>query len=446
MNKIAQAVLLGGLLSLLANAAQSATIEQLQQAGRLRINSWLEPADEILARQQVMLIIEVATDTWFAGGTRIGHVEINDAMVLQREQFALNTTRQEQDRTWTVQQWSLVVYPQRSGSFEIPPVSLSLSIAGDNLETLTGKTQTEPVTFSAAWPQALADQRDWVATTRLEVNESYNKPMVEFKLGDALTRTVTISADNLPAMMLPKLAVADIEGVARYLKPAQLSDKVNRGDYLAERRQQITYVFEAAGEFEIPAETFYWWNLATQQIEVISLPVLSLVVTGLPGQVTDRPGATPLDSDGLLKQMLPMIYLGIAVVFLLIVALWLRRRWVSSHALKAASKETTPTGSWLLKQARKACRQNDPEQALGYLYRWMDQYGSVLDSPIRHQIYRLNNDELTADYDKIMQAIYSGNPSESPDIWRFIKRLTAEIKKQNRPTCAIDSRVDLTLN
>ncbi|MEH6822671.1 MAG: hypothetical protein V7629_02025 [Motiliproteus sp.] len=393
-----------------------------------------------------MLIIEVASDKWFAGGTRIGHVEINDAIVLQREQFALNTTLQEQDRTWTVQQWSLVVYPQRSGSFEVPPISLSLSIAGDNLETLTGKTQTEPISFSAAWPQALADQRDWVATTRLEVSESYNKPIVEFKLGDALRRTVTISADNLPAMMLPKLAAPDIEGVARYLKPAQLSDKVNRGEYLAERSQQITYVFEVAGEFEIPAETFYWWNLATQQVEVITLPALSLVVTGPPGQVNDLPGATSPDSGDFLKQMLPTIYQGIAVVFLLIMALWLTRRGGSSDALKATSKETTPTGSWLLKQARKACRQNDPEQALGYLYRWMSQYDSAPDSPIRHQVCRLNNDKLTADYDKIMQAIYSGNRSESPDTWKFIKRLTAEIKKQNRPKCAIHSRVDLTLN
>lgn len=103
-------------------AATAVTLAELQQADKLRIKTWVEPAEGIIARQQLLLQIEMATDKWFSGGTRIGHFEIKNAIVQQREQFALNSTRQEGDKTRTVQQWTLVVYPQRSGSFQIPAI------------------------------------------------------------------------------------------------------------------------------------------------------------------------------------------------------------------------------------------------------------------------------------------------------------------------------------
>jgi hypothetical protein len=62
----------------------------------------------------------------------------------------------------------------------------------------------------------------------LEFEDSFDKPLDNLKPGDALVRTITISASRLPAMMLPKVSADGVEGIAAYLKPAQLSDKVVR--------------------------------------------------------------------------------------------------------------------------------------------------------------------------------------------------------------------------
>jgi hypothetical protein len=416
------ATLSGLLMLLLSTTVFAVTLAELQQADKLRIKTWVEPADGIIARQQLKLQIEVATDKWFSGGTRIGHFEIKDAIVLQRENFALNSTRTEGDKSWTVQQWTVVVYPQRGGSFEIPPIPLTLSIAGDNFDPISGRTHSQALVFSAAQPEAMQGKDGWVATSRFEVSESFNKPLEELRPGDALKRTINISADNLPAMMLPQIPVVDIPGIAVYNKPAQLVDKVNRGDYLAERIQEITYVFERPGEFEMPAQSYHWWNLETRTAELITLPAQSLVVASLTGQPIDQTESAQPEISVQSESNPALIYKTVVVVVLLLIVLWLIRQWFATRADKKLPAGMPPTASWLLKQAKKASRQHDDEKALSYLYQWMNYDENNQDGVISTRVDKLNKPELRQAYNEVMQAIYSKDKHPA-DAGRFIEQL-----------------------
>ena len=73
---ITRDIMLGVLMTFACVSASANTIAVLQQEDKLRIKAWLEPEDNIIARQQIKLQIEVATDKWFSGGTRIGCVEL----------------------------------------------------------------------------------------------------------------------------------------------------------------------------------------------------------------------------------------------------------------------------------------------------------------------------------------------------------------------------------
>jgi len=424
-------------------AVTATTLVELLQADKVRINTWTEPTEGIVARQQVNLQIEVATDKWFSGGTRIGHFEIEDAIVLQREQFALNSTRRDGEVTWTVQQWTLVVYPRRGGLFEIPAIPLTLSISGENLEVISGETRTQPMIFSAELPKALQGEQDWVATTDFEVIDRFDKSLEELKPGDALIRSISMSASNLPAMMLPKMATTSMAGVAIYAKPPKLTDKVNRGDYLAERTQEITYVFERPGEFQLPAETFHWWNLETRSAETVTLPTRTIVISGLPGQPADQRNASQAGLYDKLKNSLPLIFLAGLIVALLLAALWMARSWVKRNQ---SSIRTPASKSWLLKQAKQACRQNNQQQALNYLYQWLGHYGNNTGSAISERVDELNNDELRLTYDEMMQAIYSTDKSRSRVTCRFIDQLTTAIKRQHRASYSVQWTVEMKLN
>jgi hypothetical protein len=261
-------------------------LQDLYQADRVRLKTWIEPQENIIARQQVNLQVEIATDRWFSGGSRIGDVEIKDAILLQREKFALNSSRSEDGTSWTVQQWTLVIYPQRGGLFEIPAIPVHLSIAGDNLESIVGELQTEPFSFTASLPEPLFEEFEktsWIATSHFSVDERFDKSFDDLKPGDAIVRSISMSAIDLPAMMLPNITPDKLQGIAVYPKPPQLTDKVNRGNYLAERSQIITYVFEKPGDYELPKQTFYWWNLETKTFETIELDARVMKVQDLAG-------------------------------------------------------------------------------------------------------------------------------------------------------------------
>ena len=70
--------------------AQATTLKDLQQADKLRMQTWIEPGENIVARQRVNLQIEISTANRFTSGTKIGAFEVKDAIVLQRERFAVD--------------------------------------------------------------------------------------------------------------------------------------------------------------------------------------------------------------------------------------------------------------------------------------------------------------------------------------------------------------------
>ena len=440
-------IFLGCLLLAVNTTATAQTLEELRQADKLRIRTWIEPAENIIARQQLNLKIEIATDKWFSRGTRIGRFEVEDAIVLQREKFALNSTRSEGDKSWTVQQWTLVVYPQRKGRFEIPAIPLHLSIAGENLESIVGEIKTKPLSFTAQIPNELQDKANWVATTRFEVEESFNKTFDELNPGDALIRTISLSADNLPAMMLPKVTAENMQGIAIYQKPPQVRDKVNRGDYLAERTEVFTYVFEQPGDYQLPTQTFYWWNLESQSLESIELPAYTLNVSSLSGaaetKVDDQQNieqSNTVDITSIIKKTGAVIIVLLAV---LAVSLKLHKLFTRYRV----QQPTQLSGKALRRKFEKACRENEPDKAMRLFYQWLDRFGGEhFQGSVRKRLNDLNQAQLTTEFNNIMQSIYASNQNNKIDLRQFANQFFRELKKSERPVGFDRWSVELKLN
>ena len=445
-------IMLGVLMLFVCVSASADTIAQLQQEDKLRIRAWVEPEDNIIARQQVKLQIEVATDKWFSGGTRTGRFEIKDAIVMQREKFAVNSTRTVGDKSWTVQQWTLVVYPQRDGQFEIPAIPLQLSVAGDGIESIIGEVSTQPMTFEAMVPEQIIsgqmqDNKNWLASNRFEVEESFNKATEELVPGDALIRTITFSADNLPAMMLPEIEVENVEGVAVYRKPPQLTDKVNRGEYIAERTEVITYVFEKAGEYELPKQIFFWWSLETNSLETIELSEHTLKIIGMGNGVDLMQQATPSNDRNRLVELIPLFKLA-GVILLVVLAVWLAvRKFVKGRRAVSSAEQAPLSEADLRKQFEKACAADDYEKAIGIFYRWLDNFaGDSFKGSVRAQLKVFEQVDLVTSFKDIMRAIYSSKKSNSIDLKLFASQYIDALEKKTHQSKVSLLSVDLKLN
>ena len=251
------------------------------------VKAWVDPAENIITSQQLMLNIEVATPSYFVGGTRIVRPEIADAIVLQREVFAVNSTRRVDGETWAVQLWTMTIYPQRAGMFDVPQIRVEATIALPDGQPQQRYAQTEAVQFEVRDPSGIPSSdiprsdipsnKTWLATSSFSVTEEYDGALDNLKIGDSVTRVIKFKANNLAAMMLPEIGFPSRgDGLAIYPKPPTLNDRVNRGEYLAERIETISYVVEKPGTFVLPERQFYWFDLDANEFKVEVLPELSI--------------------------------------------------------------------------------------------------------------------------------------------------------------------------
>ncbi|WP_195754268.1 BatD family protein, partial [Vibrio parahaemolyticus] len=176
--------------------------------------------------EQVILTIEVATPRWFTGGTRIGSIEMPNVIAKQRNQLATNFTEHKGGQTWSRQRWEVTLYPQASGDFVIPPVAVGVQVSAPDGEKVSGTLYTQPIKFKTVLPSGLlSGDTPWFSATHVDVKQEWETSTETLKVGDAITRKITISAQDSLSVLLPDLLKG--ESTTRYQaypQPHRLTD------------------------------------------------------------------------------------------------------------------------------------------------------------------------------------------------------------------------------
>ncbi len=265
---------------LFTGLANAQDIQDLQRSNDVELLAWVgkqgagadtKEAPEFSVNEQVILYIEVATPRWFTGGTRIGSVEIPNVIAKQRNQLATNYTERKGGQTWSRQRWEITLYPQASGQFVIPPVAVGVQVSAPDGSKVAGTLYTQPIKFEASMPSGLlSDESAWFTATKVSVAQKWIMSNDELKVGDAITRTITINAQDSLSVLLPDLLSNDsTASYQAYPQPNRLDDKQTRGDYQSSRIEESVYVIQQGGVFTLPEHKFQWWNSKSKQLETV---------------------------------------------------------------------------------------------------------------------------------------------------------------------------------
>lgn len=313
-------------------ASTPASLEALQAAGRLELDSRLSPMDKLVPGQRARLTLKVSTDRWFTSGTRIVIPEVPGLVILQIEEFASNASENRQGQNWVVQRWTLDVYPQRAGRFTIPPITLKIQVNAEDAGDLQGELSAPPLTFEVALPESLAQSgaSHWVAAPMFKVEQHFDRSLEDLQPGDALEREIVFEATDVMAMMLPAFTPQPQDGLAAYPKPPQLEDNNNRGQTSARRVERTSYVVEASGQYTLPALEYFWWDTSNGQLHLLSLPEVILSA----GQAAEADAEVQGAADSVSSKTLLTILAGAVMLAL---TLWLIARfWPSQQVAKWA--------------------------------------------------------------------------------------------------------------
>jgi hypothetical protein len=306
--------------------------------------------------QKITLTLQIATDRWFSGGTRIVIPEVPGLVILQTEQFASNASENRDGKSWVVQRWTLDVFSQRAGDFTIPPIQAQVKVNADESDPIEGALYTRPIHFSTDVPEALTNVEHWVAAPAFEVRQGFDRPLEALEVGDAFELEVVFEAEDVMAMMLPAFTPEKLPGLAAYPSPPVLNNSNNRGQARASRTQRISYVVEAQGQYLLPARDYFWWDTDSKQLRLLSLPAT---------EITVGTASAPAKSRSL--DITPRQLLALAVGLALLAGIgWLAWKWLPRLPLARCAAALSALWLHLLELRKPALpRRLNPDSSSG---------------------------------------------------------------------------------
>jgi hypothetical protein len=327
----------------------------------------VEP-EEAWVGQRVRLDIEVLGADGWAQIPKLPEPEIAGAYVMRTESQGVRISDSIARTSYTGQRYQLSVYCQRAGRLEIPamPVTVSIKQWGATPPETLYELETPPTVLVCETPPAAEGIRGLISTSRLEAAQQWSSRPDELAPGDALTRTVTVSAVDVSAMAFPPLPHPEIEGVATYPGQPSVADETDRGSLRGQREESVTYVFETPGEAVLPTIVLTWWNIEADRLERIELPGLEIEVVGeveaeaADAEALSEPPSRQRDLTGTILLIVPIAAFGLWS------SAWLVRRLRSWWA---ARRESEPA---YFRGVQAAIRGGDPRVITAAVMRWLD--------------------------------------------------------------------------
>jgi hypothetical protein len=239
-----------------------------------RVRAALGGTGDVWVGQKLTLVVELLAPGYFASSPVFDLPQVAGILILPPTDRPVVGTETVEGISYTVQRHELAVFARRAGGFDIPPftVRFDFTPSAGGAGAVAQAVRTEPLRFTANLPPGAEGLRTLVSARSLTAEETWQPQAVNAKAGDALTRTITFSAADVPGMAFPPFRAVRVQGLGVYARNPEVLDHSERGALVGRRRETITYVCERPGHFVIPAAHFTWWNLDDQRLETIDFP------------------------------------------------------------------------------------------------------------------------------------------------------------------------------
>lgn len=300
--------------------------------------------------QRLDFAVEVAAEGSFSGSTVFDLPELSGAILFRPEARPVLSSKQVDGREYSVQRHGFSLFCHRPGDLEVKGIKVRCSsIAEVGAEPVEHRLEVPAFAVEPRAQPGLVDGQLVVTSRSFEVEERWDPKPGGAKPGDAFRRTVTITASDVPGMLLPPLPQPDLDGLAVYPSAPSVDDRTERGAFTGKRTDSVTYLCETGGEYELPAVRFRCWNPEKEEWIERELPAANISVaaaSSLEREVAGRSTPWPRVITVLL-----LLLVGIAG------AVFLRR----SH--------DTPEAE-VFREFRDACGGVSPAAALHAFQRW----------------------------------------------------------------------------
>ncbi|NBI54294.1 BatD family protein [Photobacterium alginatilyticum] len=249
----------------------------------------------------------------------------------------------------------------------------------------------------------------WLPTQDLQLEQQWQPDNLEVRVGDPLTRTITLRIKNAEQSSMPNLALQYPDKVKVYNEKPVYST-VN--GYTVMTLKQVILPRER-GELELPPLSINWWNTETSQQETSQVD--GLAITVLPGDNINNSLNLPLRSEPSSAAPIaketgagniqvvndsgywPWLTALFAALWLITTALWLKARAASRQIVAAVAMKQPVMNVAPLAGMKQAVKDNSPIKVQAYYRQWSQ---NNPDNPQQEQLRQAVHAMMTAHFSK----------------------------------------------
>jgi len=177
-------------------------------------------------------------------------------------------------RRYKVFEKRYVIFPQKSGTLTIKPTELQAQYVDNRRALRTKLLDSDPINIEVKPKPALSALQNspWLPAKQMQISEQWPQDPPVFKVGEPLTRTITVTADGLSSSQLPQINMGEVPDMKLYPDQAVKNDDKTAAGVVGTRQEKIALIPTKAGHYVIPAIEIPWWNTEKGTLEYLKLP------------------------------------------------------------------------------------------------------------------------------------------------------------------------------
>ncbi|MEP4485162.1 MAG: BatD family protein [Halioglobus sp.] len=253
---------------------------------------------EVYVQGQVILTLRIQ-QAINLDARSVTELQLDDAFVKPLEQKSFQRT--VDGKPWLVHEIRYAIFPEQSGSLEIPGQTFSareslprrsLFDLGSNGKQI--RRTTDPIKLTVLPRPAEFIGDNWLPARNLTVQEVWSTPPEQLAAGESATRTIVITAEGLQGAQLPPVLFPATQGLKYYPDQPVIEDAEVSSGLSGTRSDSAALVPTRTGSWELPELRVPWWDTQAKKMRVATLPARTINVSATAGANTfDAPVAAP---------------------------------------------------------------------------------------------------------------------------------------------------------
>ena len=384
-------------------------------------------ASEVYVQQQLTLTVKLH----FAAELKRGSLTeptLNEATITQIGKDKESDTIIN-GRRYRVIERTYAISPQKSGEFILksPIFSGEILVPSTRRNNMFSFSETKPVSVIGdelpltVKPIPNTFQGTWLPSNLLAIHQNWQPDVTTFKVGEPITRSITLTAAGLSEEQLPVLEMTVPKGLKVYPDQAQLHTGMSSGHLVSQKVRNFAIVASKSGEYQLPEINIPWWNTVTNRYQVATIAAQTITVLPNP----DLEVAPVIASNEQTKEIIPaetIIVTKSSWLQWLFLALWLLTAlaWFISSKLKSTPAKTSEnkpqnsTDAYLALMA--ACKKSKGLTALSLMPLWLDhlqvQAGIPQTATLDEALSSVADKELTQEINVLQECYYGKSQKE----------------------------------